>query len=68
MYLGYINHPCVINPNVLRKAKIECNFGLSERNRVRVKGEFFLMKNNPKILDPSCKTDLDVLVCFGREK
>ena len=24
--------------------------------------------NNPKELDPSCKMDLDLWVCFGRKK
>ena len=28
--------------------------------------EFFFFQNNPKDLDPSCKTDLDLLDCLGR--
>ena len=30
------------------------------------KTEFFFFQNNPKDLDPSCKTDLDLLDCLGR--
>ena len=30
------------------------------------KTEFFFFQNNPKDLDLSCKTDLDLLDCFGR--
>ena len=26
----------------------------------------FFFQNNPKDLDPSCKTDLDLLDCLGR--
>ena len=29
------------------------------------KTEFFFFQNNPKDLDPSCKTDLDLLDCLG---
>ena len=29
---------------------------------------FFPLKNNPKGLDPSCKTDLNLWGCSGREK
>ena len=29
---------------------------------------FFPSKNNPKVLDPSYKTDLDLLDCLGRVK
>ena len=32
------------------------------------KTEFFPFQNNPKDLDPSCKTDLDLLDCLGRVK
>ena len=30
------------------------------------KTEFFSFQNNPKDLDPSCKTDLDLWDCLGR--
>ena len=30
------------------------------------KMDFFFFQNNPKDLDPSCKTDLDLLDCLGR--
>ena len=30
------------------------------------KAEFFSFQNNPKDLDPSCKTDLDLWDCLGR--
>ena len=30
------------------------------------KTEFFFFQNNPKDLDPSCKTDLELLDCLGR--
>ena len=30
------------------------------------KTEFFFFQNNLKDLDPSCKTDLDLLDCLGR--
>ena len=30
------------------------------------KTEFLFFQNNPKDLDPSCKTDLDLLDCLGR--
>ena len=30
------------------------------------KVEFLFFQNNPKDLDPSCKTDLDLLDCLGR--
>ena len=30
------------------------------------KTECFFFQNNPKDLDPSCKTDLDLLDCLGR--
>ena len=33
MIHNYYNK-CLVNPNALRKAKIACNFGLSECNRV----------------------------------
>ena len=32
------------------------------------KTEFFPFQNNPKDLDPSCKTDLDLWDCLGRVK
>ena len=32
------------------------------------KTEFFSFQNNPKDLDPSCKTDLYLLDCLGRVK
>ena len=32
------------------------------------KKEFFSFQNNPKDLDPSCKTDLDLWDCLGRVK
>ena len=32
------------------------------------KTEFFSFQNNPKDLDPSCKTDLDLWDCLGRVK
>ena len=32
------------------------------------KTEFFFFQNNPKDLDPSYKTDLDLLDCLGRVK
>ena len=32
------------------------------------KTEFFSLQNNPKDLDPSSKTDLDLLDCLGRVK
>ena len=32
------------------------------------KTEFFSFQNNPKDLDPSYKTDLDLLDCLGRVK
>ena len=28
--------------------------------------QFFFFQNNPKDLDPSCKTDLDLFDCLGR--
>ena len=30
------------------------------------KTEFFTFQNDPKDLDPSCKTDLDLWDCLGR--
>ena len=30
------------------------------------KTDFFFFQNNPKDLDPSCKTDPDLWVCLGR--
>ena len=33
-----------------------------------IRQSFFSFKNNPKDLDPSCKTDLDLLDCLGRVK
>ena len=30
------------------------------------KTEFFSFQNNPKVLDPSCKIDLDLWHCLGR--
>ena len=33
---GFLNQYWFFNPIVLRKAKIACNFGLSECNRVKV--------------------------------
>ena len=32
------------------------------------KTEFFSFQNNPKDLDPSCKTDLDLWDCLGKVK
>ena len=32
------------------------------------KTEFFSFQNNPKDLDQSCKTDLDLWSCLGRVK
>ena len=32
------------------------------------KTEFFSLQNNPKTLDPSFKTDLDLWYCLGRVK
>ena len=32
------------------------------------KTEFFSFQHNPKDLDPSCKTDLDLRDCLGRVK
>ena len=32
------------------------------------KTEFFSFQNNPKDLDPSCKTDLDLWDCLGMGK
>ena len=32
------------------------------------KTEVFSFQNNPKDLDPSCKTDLDLWDCLGRVK
>ena len=32
------------------------------------KTDFFSFQNNPKDLDLSCKTDLDLLDCLGRVK
>ena len=32
------------------------------------KMEFFSFQNNPKDLDPSCKTDLDLWDCLGKVK
>ena len=31
-----------------------------------IRRSFFFFQNNPKDLDPSCKTDLDLLDCLGR--
>ena len=33
-----------------------------------IRREFFSFQNNPKDLDPSCKTDLDLWACLGRVK
>ena len=33
-----------------------------------IRREFFSFQNNPKDLDPSCKTDLDLWYCLGRVK
>ena len=33
-----------------------------------VRRSFFSFQNNPKDLDPSCKTDLDLWDCLGRVK
>ena len=30
------------------------------------KTRFFSFQNNPKVLDPSCKTDLELWHCLGR--
>ena len=35
---------------------------------VDYKTELFSFQNNPKDLDPSCKMDLDLWDCLGREK
>ena len=31
-----------------------------------IRRSFFFFQNNPKDLDPSCKTDLELLDCLGR--
>ena len=31
-----------------------------------IRQRFFSLQNNPKVLDPSCKTDLDLWHCLGR--
>ena len=31
-----------------------------------IRRSFFFFQNNPKDLDPSCKTDLDLWDCLGR--
>ena len=36
--------------------------------KVGYKTDFFSFQNNPKDLDPSCKTDLDLWDCLGRVK
>ena len=33
-----------------------------------IRRRFFSFQNNPKDLDPSCKTDLDLWDCLGRVK
>ena len=33
-----------------------------------IRRSFFFFQNNPKDLDPSYKTDLDLLNCLGRVK
>ena len=38
------------------------------RSTVFLWTEYFYFQNNPKDLDPSYKTDLDLLDCFGRVK
>ena len=43
---------------------------LLEKYRISsvIRQSFFSFQNNPKDLDPSCKTDLDLLDCLGRVK
>ena len=40
------------------------------RNKYRISSVirrvFFSFQNNPKVLDPSCKTDLELWHCLGR--
>ena len=31
-----------------------------------IRRSFFSFQNNPKVLDPSCKIDLDLWHCLGR--
>ena len=38
------------------------------RNSSVIRRSFVFFQNNPKILDPSCKTDLDLWDCLGRVK
>ena len=44
-------------------------YSLFENYRISsVIGQIFSFQNNPKNLDPSYKTDLDLLDCLGRVK
>ena len=43
---------------------LNCSYRISSI----IKQSFFSFQNNPKYLDPSYKTDLDLLDCLGRVK
>ena len=51
------------------QVKIGIFFSVSQQNLpyfFGYKTGFFSFQNNPKVLDPSCKTDLELWHCLGR--
>ena len=59
-----------INPIALRKAKIVCNFGLSECNRVKVLQHSFLCDGQGAVSHGSCTAHNQVLLrnCSSPDK
>ena len=43
-------------------------FNSTMQYSIGYKTEFFSFQNNPKNLDPSCETDLDLWDCLGKVK
>ena len=56
--------------SALQLSSVKENLRWRHRYRISsvIRQSLFSFQNNPKDLDPSCKTDLDLFDCLGRVK
>ena len=66
MLLFYFSWKILFIANNVDPDCVASDMGLHYRISSVIRQSFFFFQNNPKDLDPSCKTDLDLLDCLGR--
>ena len=66
--IGFSNNSCVFSVKTFQ-TNAHCKYCIQHVPYFfDYKTEFFSFQNNPKDLDPSSKTDLDLWDCLGRAK